>query len=84
MDKIIDYKGKVIVLENFDIIIFEIEFYEWLYRVIYIVVIGFDYRLYVDVDVLVDGSLGIDVVVFVEVLEIKLKKKFLVKVSNSD
>ena len=84
VNKNIDYKGRVVVLEDPDTITFVTDFHDQLYRLIFAAVTGPDYRPYVDVDALADGSLGVDVVALMEASEIKLKAKPSAKASNRD
>ena len=83
MEKTIDYKGRPIVLRDPVTLDFDTTFHEALYRHIFSSVNGLDYRPYIDVDGLADGSQGLDVVKLADASGVKIKAPS-AKASNRD
>jgi hypothetical protein len=82
LDKIVDYKGHLVVLRDPAGVGFETKFHEDLYGLIFASVVGPVYEPSIDVDHLADGRLGFDVVAEATASKVKLKKKLSKKATN--
>lgn len=84
MDKTLKYKGRDIVVRNPNAIAFESDFHKGLYELIFNAVSGTDYKPFIDVDALANGSLGMDVADVADAAGVKLKSKPSAKASNKN